>query len=441
MKKVILIICCAIILLSGCTSKKKSGQMMESSVENSERTVSMEEPVDEYTDLNILPQEIQDIIYRDGTFFDVESQQNYTKESIEIKDDYNIWKPKWGEYIIFDFDDDGEQELVVRLENMNGNCVSTKVFDKQEDMVYAYSFIYRGFLHVYKDGAIDTSSGADTFDFYKVKFNKNKKEETIIADSTWEKDEKVWYVEKKKVTEEEFYNFISEKYGMNNLILWSPAALDSKLLQEEISRIPVEEKNKIVYNVDITGDGKDDIITVDTSKIERLWKRKAVISVEDSTGEELWRDEMVLSDTSCKLYYLCKVDGRYCILRYITEYTQGDGKYSFEAFYLGQDGEKVIDFEKVQFQTYALGKYKINFPANGMSDFAFDSNDYFFNGILLLEIKDGEVSYSTEKNPITYQEEYKEIIPEDIQKEDLYLQGQLAIMRDKILEESKDYSN
>lgn len=439
MRKIILIVCFAILLLSGCTLKKESNQIIEN-------TISPEEPVDKYTDLNILPQKIQDIIYSDGNFFDVESQQNYTKESLEIKDYDNIWKTKWGEYIVFDFDDDGEQELVVRLENKNGDCVSTKIFDKQEDMVYAYSFVYRAFLHVYKDGTIDSSSGADAFEYYKLKFNKNKKEETIIAESTSEKTDSgqymtVRYVEGKKVTEEELYSYINEKYARNTEILWSPAALDSKLLQEKISKLPVQKKDKIVYNVDVTGDGIEDTITVDISNIKSIWKKRAVISVKNSEGDKIWSDKMELSDTSGKLYYLCNMNGRYCLIRYITDYMKGDGRYSFEAFYLGKEGEKVIDSQKVQFQTYPLGKYEVNFSVHDMSYFAYDSNEYFFNGILLLEMKDGEVSYSTERAPVTYQEEYKDIISDDIWKKDLYLGGRLAIMRDKIFEESKNYEN
>ena len=431
MKKAILTFCFSIVLLSGCTLQKESKQMEE-------KIVSQEEPTTIYTDLHTLPEEIQDIIYRDGTFFDVETKEQYTKKSYKVRDFENIMQPtKWGEYLIFDFDEDGEQEFVVRLENRMGNCLSTKVFDKQEDMVYAYSFVYRGFLHVYKDGTIDSASAADTFNFYKLKFNKNKCEEIIIADSTWEEDEKVWYIDEKKVTEEEFYNFINENYGMNMEILWSPSSLESKVLQEKISKLPTQKQNKIIYNIDITEDGVTDTITVDISKTESLWKQKAVISVKDSEGEEIWSDEMEVSDTSCKLYYLCKIDEKYCILRYITDYKQGDGSYYFQVFYLKENQEKMIASQKVQFQTYPIGKYEVNLPTYDMYDFAKEVNEYFYNGILLIGVEDGKFKYTTEKNSVTYQESYKNVIPEEVKKENLYLEGQLEIMRDGILEESK----
>lgn len=432
MKRTILILGIIVIALGGCTLRKESNQMLEN-------IVTQEVPNDIHTDLHTLPQEIQDIIYRDGTFFDVESQKQYTKKSYKVQNLENIMQEtKWGKYLICDFDEDGEQELVVRLQNMEGYCLDTKVFDKQENMVYAYSFVYRGFLHVYEDGTIDSSSAADTFYYYKLKFNKEKCEETVIADSTWVEDEKVWYIEGKKVTEEEFYNFINKNYGINTEILWSSSSLESKLLQEEISKLPIRKKNEIVYNVDITEDGSADTITVDISKTESIWKQKAVISVKDSNGDKIWSDEMELSDTSCKLYYLCKKDEKYCLLRYITKYQEGDGSYTFEVFYPKEKEEKVIDSQKVQFQTYPIGKYEVNLPISDMYDFAEEVNDYFYNGILLLGVEDGEFKYTTDNIPVTYEEKYKKVVPEKIQKENLYLEGQLAIMREKILEESKE---
>ena len=96
--------------------------------------------------------------------------------------------------------------------DVGGGDPYVRVFDKQEDMVYAYPFVYRGFLHVYKDGGIYGASAADEFMIYKVKFDKNKQEETIILNETSEENEsgqiaKVWYVKGKKVTEEEFNKF------------------------------------------------------------------------------------------------------------------------------------------------------------------------------------------------------------------------------------------
>lgn len=442
MKKIIFIVCITIILLSGCTSQKKSSQMMESSAENLESTISPEKPVNIYTDLSTLPQEIEDIIYNDEIFFDVESQKMYTKKSYKIRDNNDVMQPAgFGSYLVCDFDEDGEQELAVEM-SIHSSDWNKIVFDKQEDMVYAYPFVYRGFLHVYEDGGIYSASAADQFMIYKVKFNKSEQEETILMDETVEETEsgkivRAWYAQGEKVSEEDFRNFSDEYFEKNKDIPWSESSIDSQLLQVELSKIPIQKKNKIVYQVDLTGDGKEDILTVDISKIKRFWRRKAVISLEDSTGEELWQDEMELSDTSGKLYYLCKIDGRYCLLRYIMNYTNGDGKYSFEVFHPKKTGEEILDTEEIKFKTYAEKKYVRNFFAENMYSFRYDINEYLANGILLLSIDEGEVKYSTENAAVTYWENYKKIIPIDIQNENPYTNNQLAIMEDRIIEEMR----
>ena len=71
-----------------------------------------------------------------------------------------------------------------------------------------------------------------------------------------------------------------------------------------------------------------------------------------------------------------------------------------------------------------------------MSFFRDSINKYLANSILLLSIEDGEVEYSTETKALTYQENYKKIIPTDIQNEEPYVDNQLEIIEEKILKES-----
>lgn len=437
MKRTILILGIIVIALGGCTLQKESNQMLEN-------IVTQEVPNDIHTDLHTLPQEIQDIIYRDGTFFDVESQKQYTKKSYKVQNLENIMQEtKWGKYLICDFDEDGEQELVVRLQNMEGYCLDTKVFDKQENMVYAYSFVYRGFLHVYEDGGIYGASAADQFMIYKVKFDKNKQEETIILDKTSEETksgqfEKVWYVKGKRVTEEEFNKFLDEYWDRdkNSDIPWNYSGIDNQLWQMELAKIPVQKKDKVVYNIDVTGDGTEDTIIVDSSKTKRLWNKKVVISVEESDGNEIWREEMEVSEKDIA-YYLCKENEKYYLLRYIPEFIEGRGNYSFEVFNLNEKGEELVYSDNITFKTYVEEKYDRNFSSSDMSCFRDNLNRYLSNGILLLGIEDGEVKYSTETKAFTYQEDYKKIIPSDIQKADEYVNNQLDLMEERILEEGK----
>lgn len=222
--------------LTACSSEKKTGQIVENIATDKkiEDTVSSAETVEVYQDLSTLPKEIQNVLYNNETFFDVEAQKEYTKKSYKVLDN-NDKKTKdidWGRYIVYDFDKDGENELAVIIEVHSAES-DMRVFDKQNDKVYAYTFEYRGFLNVYADGAIVGSSAADKFTYYNVKFDKNKRQEIIIANATSEETEsgqyeKVWYIGEKKVSEEEFYSFI-KRYEETEIVPWSSFSLDSKL--------------------------------------------------------------------------------------------------------------------------------------------------------------------------------------------------------------------
>lgn len=436
MKKCIVAFCAIIMILSSCTLQENA------TIDNLYGELRLGES-SLYEDLSPLPQEIQDIIYNNATFFDVESQKQYAKESYKVTDNEELNQQlQWSEYMVFDFDDDGEKELVVMLD-VGGGDPFVRVFDKQEDMVYAYPFVYRGFLHVYEDGGIYGASAADQFMIYKVKFDKNKQEETIILDKTSEETksgqfEKVWYVKGKRVTEEEFNKFLDEYWDRdkNSDIPWNYSGIDNQLWQMELAKIPVQKKDKVVYNIDVTGDGTEDTIIVDSSKTKRLWNKKVVISVEEFDGNEIWREEMEVSEKDIA-YYLCKENEKYYLLRYIPEFIEGRGNYSFEVFNLNEKGEELVYSDNITFKTYVEEKYDRNFSSSDMSCFRDNLNRYLSNAILLLGIEDGEVKYSTETKAFTYQEDYKKIIPSDIQKADEYVNNQLDLMEERILEESK----
>lgn len=376
MKKCIVAFCAIIMILSSCTLQENA------TTDNLYGELRLGES-SLYEDLSPLPQEIQDIIYNNATFFDVESQKQYTKESYKVTDNEELNQQlQWSEYMVFDFDDDGEKELVVMLD-VGGGDPFVRVFDKQEDMVYAYPFVYRGFLHVYEDGGIYGASAADQFMIYKVKFDKNKQEETIILDKTSEETksgqfEKVWYVKGKRVTEEEFNKFLDEYWDRdkNSDIPWNYSGIDNQLWQMELAKIPVQKKDKVVYNIDVTGDGTEDTIIVDSSKTKRLWNKKVVISVEESDGNEIWREEMEVSEKDIA-YYLCKENEKYYLLRYIPEFIEGRGNYSFEVFNLNEKGEELVYSDNITFKTYVEEKYDRNFSSSDMSCFRDNLNRYF----------------------------------------------------------------
>lgn len=248
MKKNIVVVCLLATVLAGCgaergeETKKKSEQNIEratlTSLQSQETTPTLSpETVQEqtsqgkYEDISTLPEEIQQILYNSGTFFEVEHQKEYTKETYKLPNNEGIGETsKWGSYLVYDLDEDGEKELAVEMDS-NSTATFIEVFDKQEDRVYGYAFPYRGFTRVYTDRVVHGSSGADRGCLRTIKFNKNKYEETIIAESTAEENEdgdymSVCYIGEKKVSEEEYYEFISRYHNEEVTVSWSTRPLD-----------------------------------------------------------------------------------------------------------------------------------------------------------------------------------------------------------------------
>lgn len=214
---------------------------------------------------------------------------------------------------------------------------------------------------------------------------------------------------------------------------------DTNITQEEMATIPPEEINDdvIKYEADLTGDGENEIIIVDVSKIKKDGQEMAIISVTDSTGKELWSEEAGLPHMAWKSYYLCCIDGEYSIVRYNPYDAQGIGTYSYERFTLSEKGEQIIEVKEVEFQTYALEENVLDFPIEEMLSFVDNVNVSLSNSFLLLNTYQGELKYSTEENKITYIEKYQYIIPDDIQREELSLKEKIEKTRQRILEESK----
>ena len=186
----IVIVCVTCILLNGCGTtavkdKHKTGKEVR------------EDSVTE-TLYNNLPDEIVDILSNNAKFIDVKS------------------------YIICDLDDDKEQELIVKMEKPSEDsyldCIY--IFDKQDKNVYAYLYSNRDICHVYQNGILEGTSGAADVMYYKVAFNREKRSEDIVAQSIGDITRCTYKINKKNVSEEKFYRYIS-KFSDEKSIKWS----------------------------------------------------------------------------------------------------------------------------------------------------------------------------------------------------------------------------
>lgn len=68
-------------------------------------------------DLEKLPQKIQKIFSDNQTFFDVEKGKEYDKDSFIKALTKEGYRPQWAEFLVADWDNDGEYELAVYIKN------------------------------------------------------------------------------------------------------------------------------------------------------------------------------------------------------------------------------------------------------------------------------------------------------------------------------------
>ena len=195
--------------------------------EELEITVTPAEEKEVYEDLSSLPKEIQNILYENGSFYEVYNQKEYTRLTYDATH-YKTTEPmelaEWGHYIVLDFDRDGEKELAVMMQESHSICF-VEVFDLQEGKVYACENSYRGFLDICTDGALFGSSGASDNMLYRLGFDGNRMKTEVIAGQKGS----VWYILDKEVAEEELDDFVNSRYGEGTSVSWSSSTLDEIL--------------------------------------------------------------------------------------------------------------------------------------------------------------------------------------------------------------------
>ena len=103
-------------------------------------------------DLEKLPQKIQKIFSDNQTFFDVEKEKEYDKNSFIKTLTKEGYRPQWAEFLVADWDNDGEYELAVYIKKK----------------VYAHAFTARAIEGISDMGIIRGSSGAADTDYDRL---------------------------------------------------------------------------------------------------------------------------------------------------------------------------------------------------------------------------------------------------------------------------------
>lgn len=203
--------------------------------EEVDATIKNIEPIEVYADLSTLPKEIRTVLYDNGSFYEVYDQREYTRlnyNGTHYKNDGTIEVAEWREYMVFDFDKDGEKELAVIMDPDLGG-IYVEVFDVQEKKVYGYENPYRGFLDVFTDGAIGGASAYNMHMYSMLRFSGNKIINKVVAQAHQEQ----FFIMGQEVTEQEYHDYVGSRYVNYDLkeayvereIPWSQETLDAIL--------------------------------------------------------------------------------------------------------------------------------------------------------------------------------------------------------------------
>lgn len=171
----------------------------------------------------------------------------------------------------------------------------------------------------------------------------------------------------------------------------------------EYSRSQPEEKNKIpeestdlqmVWHADLTGDGEEEIIVVDSTG----WYVGMFVElyVWSRDGTLLWNEEGAYAHAGWNTIFLVNISGRDYLLQYIPYLGNDIGTYVYEIFDLKNDpvnSKEVYASDTVRFRDFLHDTDKVEevFDIDKMVEFADDINGYMSKGLLLFSTEDGEL--------------------------------------------------
>lgn len=187
------------------------------------------------TELEGIKEEIQDKIKNlDNIYFEVlDGKKSYIdskNKQMYVSDFLNqsfIDGTTKIEYTLLDMDGDGSNEMVVFF-NYNSDGMYL-ILNNENGTVYGFEEVYRGMLRLKTDGTYLASGGAATNVIIKSTFNKNVKNDELLAESDWG-----WYkVAGKYVTESEYQKCMNEFLAKPDAKFTFYKEIDKEKNQEE----------------------------------------------------------------------------------------------------------------------------------------------------------------------------------------------------------------
>lgn len=160
---------------------------------------------------------------------------------------------------------------------------------------------------------------------------------------------------------------------------------------------------------DLTHDGEDETLKVmvypkSTQYPDGLYE----INVYSAGEELLWSGQQENTSVETGAYYLVKQEGESYLLYYRADIVTSMGDYAYRLFYLKEDGsETESDADELSFTATNEDGVNISFSREELTAFAEKVNGYFADAYLLLDTAVFPVHYSTQEEPVIYEENYQ----------------------------------
>lgn len=165
----------------------------------------------------------------------------------------------------------------------------------------------------------------------------------------------------------------------------------------------IEKAGKFrTLTADLTHDGTAEVIWIDASNLSE--EGEISLYVEDENDSILYQMTAGVAHVSWNSIYLCTDSENAYLLQYHPYMSNGIAAYSYDLFYLGENGEPIsVSSDSVEFNMNFSDDS--SFQPQRIADFVNGVNAYLNQSVVLLSTQDGSVVYSTESSPIRRVEE------------------------------------
>lgn len=299
------------VLLSGCgksddnSSKEKGNEVKENQVVEENTTVSVN---DIY--MSVLKDEKKYISEDNEEMLFSEYMTRYEGNDTKI------------EYVLFDFDRDNENEMVIRIETFDGFYL---ILNYEDGIVYGFEDVIRGMIKIKEDGTHYASGGAQAYGIIRSTFEKNKKIDDMIA----ENDMGTYKVNGKVVDEAKFNEVYEKEFTAKKDIEFTTftdkyenKSSESKKTEELTNSF--KEGKYTMTKPSLKGtdaEGYDTTITFNSGKadyLESYWERKKsgtysvsgdTLTIKYTSGNEVSSVEGDLGTKAIDETEVYKIDG------------------------------------------------------------------------------------------------------------------------------------